>query len=320
MVFENLPDDLSEYRLSVSNLNFNLEHSELREYFELAGSVSYVRIEKNRGKSLGKGIVVYPLKESAIWALTRLRNTILRGRKLHIEWDAKFADSYLRCDKYDRGGFSSDVPPQDKNKTEKFDSHMPNHLGLTCAHLTSGNCQIAQSIVETNPCCCLGIMHHWLMPACCLLRVALSAIFPDPPPDPTFPRPVPNTENVDPLIAEVLNRIDDLAGMLDFKLFIITTLLEGHTVSNLEEQRPCTELPLNSVPLTLRNILCDLHMFLGTCKVVRRPGEEGESEDDASKLGELENKLVTLDKLMNLLTNDVYSKWRNEPTYRYPFS
>lgn len=81
----NLPANVDEKRLYVTNIPYTSTEAELRTIFEKFGTVASLKIPKQRGGSLsGFCFVQYELPEEAVRAFTELDNKIILGRILHV--------------------------------------------------------------------------------------------------------------------------------------------------------------------------------------------------------------------------------------------
>ncbi len=70
----------------VSNLSFNVQDEDLREFFTEYGEVSSAKVitDKFTGKSRGFGFVEMPDNEAALKAIAELDNGIVEGRTIKV--------------------------------------------------------------------------------------------------------------------------------------------------------------------------------------------------------------------------------------------
>jgi RNA recognition motif-containing protein len=104
MNFDAIPNDLPQYALFVSNLNYKMEEGELRALFEQTGEVLSAKLfTGSDGRRNGMGIVNYKHKMPAVEALQRFGNTQCNGRTLHVEWGKDIAQRFLSGYRPSRG-------------------------------------------------------------------------------------------------------------------------------------------------------------------------------------------------------------------------
>ena len=74
-------------RLYIGNLSWDVKWQDLKDYFATVGRVVRADVEEENGKSKGWGIVEYSTPEEATEAMTRLNDTDLMGRPVHVRED-----------------------------------------------------------------------------------------------------------------------------------------------------------------------------------------------------------------------------------------
>ena len=93
-------------RLYVGNLSWDVKWQDLKDYFATVGTVVRADVEEENGKSKGWGIVEYSTSAEANEAMTRLNDTELKGRPVHVREDreaaGKSAGSMNRADRGER--------------------------------------------------------------------------------------------------------------------------------------------------------------------------------------------------------------------------
>eukprot|EP01111_Echinosteliopsis_oligospora_P011913 TRINITY_DN402_c0_g1_i2.p1 TRINITY_DN402_c0_g1~~TRINITY_DN402_c0_g1_i2.p1 ORF type:complete len:185 (+),score=69.38 TRINITY_DN402_c0_g1_i2:564-1118(+) len=78
--------DVGGFKLSVSNLNFNVTEEDVRELFEAVGEVKKVSIKFDKsGRSVGKATVVYIHKGDAIKAIREYNKRELDKQVMNVE-------------------------------------------------------------------------------------------------------------------------------------------------------------------------------------------------------------------------------------------
>jgi len=73
-------------KLYIGNLDYNLDESQLKRYFEKYGEVSSVTVitDKDTGESKGYGFVEMADKEGGKKALERMNGTEVNGRRIKV--------------------------------------------------------------------------------------------------------------------------------------------------------------------------------------------------------------------------------------------
>ena len=92
----------------VSNLSFNVQDEDLREFFTEYGEVTSAKIitDKFTGKSRGFGFVEMPDNEAAQKAIAELDNGVVEGRTIKV-MEAKPREEKPRSNGgFQKGGFS----------------------------------------------------------------------------------------------------------------------------------------------------------------------------------------------------------------------
>lgn len=74
-------------RLYIGNLAWDVKWQHLKDYFGTVGRVVRADVEEEGGKSKGWGIVEYSTPMEAAEAMTRLNDTELMGRPVHVRED-----------------------------------------------------------------------------------------------------------------------------------------------------------------------------------------------------------------------------------------
>jgi RNA recognition motif-containing protein len=94
--FASIPEDLPQYPIYVSNLNYSMEEHELRALFAQTGDIRSARIftGPNQRKT-GSAIVNYRNKASAVRAMRKFNEMFLNGRTIFTEWGKDIAEKYL---------------------------------------------------------------------------------------------------------------------------------------------------------------------------------------------------------------------------------
>jgi len=93
----------------VSNLSFNVQDEELREYFAAFGEVSSAKVitDRETGRSRGFGFVEMPDDSAAQNAISQLDNSTVEGRQMRVS-EAKpkpeksFNKSPFKSNSYDK--------------------------------------------------------------------------------------------------------------------------------------------------------------------------------------------------------------------------
>ena len=85
-------------KLYVGNLDYNLDESQLKRYFEKYGEVSSVTIiaDKETGESKGYGFVEMADKEGGKKALERMNGSEVNGRRIKVNIARPSKNKYKR--------------------------------------------------------------------------------------------------------------------------------------------------------------------------------------------------------------------------------
>jgi len=85
-------------KLYVGNLDYNLDESQLKKYFEKYGEVSTVTIitDKETGESKGYGFVEMADKEGGKKALERMNGSEVNGRRIKVNIARPSKNKYRR--------------------------------------------------------------------------------------------------------------------------------------------------------------------------------------------------------------------------------
>ena len=85
-------------KLYVGNLDYNLDESQLKRYFEKYGEVSSVTIiaDKETGESKGYGFVEMADKEGGKKALERMNGSEVNGRRIKVNIARPSKNKYRR--------------------------------------------------------------------------------------------------------------------------------------------------------------------------------------------------------------------------------
>ena len=90
----------------VSNLSFNVQDEDLREFFTEYGEVSSAKIitDKFTGKSRGFGFVEMPDDEAAKKAIAELDNGVVEGRNIKVMEAKPREERAPRSNNFSKGG------------------------------------------------------------------------------------------------------------------------------------------------------------------------------------------------------------------------